>query len=287
MRLYYYRDKQGNFGDDLNPWLWPKFVPEIFRAGDGCIFVGIGTMLNDEIPSSPIKVVFGAGAGRGRPPVIDDSWKIFCVRGPMTARALKLDPGLAITDPGILVRMIDLPPETRRFDYSIVPHHISTRRADMRRFVEAAGFNYIDPGGGVSETLRGILRSGVVITEALHGAVVADALRVPWIPVKFFDHILEFKWRDWCESLHLEYKPLDLTAVTSAMRSRPIDKMADCYLSNARKVLEKAETCLSSDRVLDRKTARMLEQLERLKRGFFSPGRHFCQKEKLSLQINH
>ena len=42
-----------------------------------------------------------------------------------------------------------------------------------------------------------------MLTEALHGAIVADALRVPWIPIRLYDRYSEFKWRDWTESMHL------------------------------------------------------------------------------------
>ena len=30
MKLYYYKAPLGNFGDDLNPWLWPRLLPDIF-----------------------------------------------------------------------------------------------------------------------------------------------------------------------------------------------------------------------------------------------------------------
>jgi hypothetical protein len=31
MKLYYYQDSKGvkNFGDDLNPWLWSKLIPDV------------------------------------------------------------------------------------------------------------------------------------------------------------------------------------------------------------------------------------------------------------------
>lgn len=45
----------------------------------------------------------------------------------------------------------------------------------------------------------------------MHGAIVADALRVPWIPVAFGDTVLPFKWRDWLSTLDLPYEPALIT----------------------------------------------------------------------------
>ena len=98
MKLYYYRTGVRNFGDDLNNWLWPKLIPELLDPIDGYLLIGIGTILNRRIPESPQKVVFGAGVGYGERPVLDDSWTVYCVRGPLTAAALELSPDLAITD---------------------------------------------------------------------------------------------------------------------------------------------------------------------------------------------
>src|SRR5882762_4159193 len=119
MLLYYHKDPKGNFGDDLNPWLWDRLLPGFFRGDfphepklrnacpDGeTLFIGIGTLLNRDrnIPEGPRKIVFGSGSGYGPPPVIDASWDISCVRGPLTAEMLGLDKSLAVTDPAVLVR---------------------------------------------------------------------------------------------------------------------------------------------------------------------------------------
>lgn len=63
MDLFFYQDPLGNFGDDLNPYLWRQLLPELWDPQDGILFVGIGTLLNQHLPPFVPKVIFGAGVG--------------------------------------------------------------------------------------------------------------------------------------------------------------------------------------------------------------------------------
>src|SRR5690606_10226894 len=65
MRLYYYQDSYGNFGDELNEWLWRRVLPPGFNRSDNALLLGIGTLIRQEVPETAIKVVLGAGAGYG------------------------------------------------------------------------------------------------------------------------------------------------------------------------------------------------------------------------------
>ncbi|BCB26586.1 hypothetical protein SKTS_14720 [Sulfurimicrobium lacus] len=217
MKLYYYKAPGGNFGDDLNPWLWNRLIPELLDEDDSTLFVGIGTLLNHRVPVAPRKLVFGSGAGYGETLKPDSRWKFYCVRGPLTAEVLGLDRKLAITDAAALIAQEVHAPESRSI-VSFMPHHDSMSRADWRAISEAAGLHYIDPTSPVEETLQAINRSKFVVAEAMHGAIVADALRVPWIPIKCYSHVLDFKWQDWCSSLGMTYKPFVLPEIWDAER---------------------------------------------------------------------
>ena len=70
-----------------------------------------------------------------------------------------------------------------------------------------AGIHLIDPRLPTLEFIAAIRASRLVLAESMHGAMVADAFGVPWIPVVSSGEILSFKWQDWLDTLELEYRP--------------------------------------------------------------------------------
>ncbi len=213
MKLFYYKDPVGNFGDDLNPLIWYSLFPDEFSVGDQDeIALGIGTLINDRAPKAKKIYVLGSGVGYHGSAKVGSEWDFVFVRGPLSAKSLGLSNSAAITDPAILISEL-FPRRNSQGDslrVSYMPHHASCTNADWREVVEAAGLQYLDPSSDVIETIHLIRNSKLVIAEAMHGAIVADALGVPWIPVKAYKHILDFKWIDWCNSMGLEYRPVIL-----------------------------------------------------------------------------
>lgn len=233
MRLYYYKDSKGNFGDDLNPWMWNSLAPGLLDDDDSSILVGIGTLLNTRVPRVPNKVVFGSGVGYGELPPIDDKWKFYCVRGPLSAAALGADKALSITDPAVLLTQMFTAPAVKTGKVYYMPHHGSTGFADWKAVCEKAGMDYLDPAADVKETVEKIRGASIVVTEAMHGAIVADAFRVPWIPVECYDHILSFKWNDWCQSLNLPYRPVKLDSLFDMDKHLSFEALSRTHLKRA------------------------------------------------------
>ena len=231
MKLFYYRHpKAPNFGDDLNPWLWPKLLGDVLDEDGSAVFIGIGSVLWNDYPPHVRKYVMGAGYGAYHPPpVVDETWAFSFVRGPQTAEALGLHPSTAITDGAILLRAVyDCGPKPKRFRASYIPHWESFYTGDWQRVCRWAGVNLIDPRNPVEQVLEDIAASDVVVAEAMHGAIVADALRVPWIPVLPLTPVHRFKWTDWSRSLGLAYAPyhmapsswIELEPALSRLRQR-------------------------------------------------------------------
>jgi Polysaccharide pyruvyl transferase len=215
MKLFMWHEVVANFGDELNTWIWPRIIPDLLDDDDSSLFVGIGTLLNRRLPPQP-KIVFGSGVGYGRKPDLQrGTWSFYCVRGPSTARVLGLPEWLAVTDPGILVRrLFDMKPDGVASSVGFMPHWSSALDGRWREACNAAEVRYIDPRDAVPNVLQAISGCRLLITEAMHGAIAADALRVPWVPVRIRPSPMAFKWQDWCRSIALEYHPLQLPGST-------------------------------------------------------------------------
>jgi succinoglycan biosynthesis protein ExoV len=212
MELYFYKCIKPNFGDELNAWMWPKLIDGVW-GNDDELFLGIGSILFDFFPKERRKIVFGAGYGGYTPlPTLDDKWKIYFVRGKLTAKALGIDEKLGIGDAAILLKSCVNKQVVKRHKISFMPHWQSTFEGNWELACKLASINYIDPCAPVEVVLDNILASELVITEAMHGAIVADALRVPWMPVQPLRENHSMKWYDWASALDIDLKPKQLVS---------------------------------------------------------------------------
>lgn len=206
LQLFYWQHRTRNFGDELNPWLMPRlFGPLLDPAAPG-LLVGIGTLLNHKLPDAPAYHIFGSGLGYGDPPKPDARWHVHCVRGPRTAQALGLAADRAVTDPGALVARHWTPPRHAPTGPVFMPHHDSAADGLWPEVCRRAGLGYIDPSAPVETVLTQLARAPLVLTEAMHGAICADALRTPWVALAIDDAFLEAKWQDWAGSLTLDLR---------------------------------------------------------------------------------
>lgn len=272
VKIYYYKHPNGNVGDDLNPWLWPQLAPDIFTGvayhspeTKKCVdpkdelFIGIGTILNDWLPELNTKYVYGSGAGYGASPILKNA-KIYCVRGPLTSELLGLDKSYSVTDGAIMIGKLNMPIRPLKYKYAFFPHHSSSDAGMWESLCEDLGINYICPNDSPEIVIAKIQESEIVIAEAMHGAIMADTLRTPWIPVCTHPGILEFKWRDWCCSMELSYQPYNLPALWPV--NTWFDKVkAGVKYSFAsmmmRRLMKKGRPIISRDRVFDARLEKM------------------------------
>lgn len=220
MKPYYWASHHGNFGDDLNLWLWDYLLPGFRDVHPDVLLVGVGTVLNPVLLPGPgqKKLVVGSGYGYGEAPnTTTEDWDVRCVRGPLTAAKLGLPTEKGITDPAALIA--DMPefqnlPKIHKKTF--IPHWESAEFGMWAAVCEPAGLTYLDPRGEAKEVIRHIAQSEMIVAESMHGAILADAFRVPWVAVSTSRSINDFKWNDWAQSVGTSYEPRYVPVSTRA-----------------------------------------------------------------------
>ena len=286
MAIYYWQNfsrnlSSRNFGDDINPRLLSGlFRKEIVESPDVCI-VGIGTLLDsqklDTIQHYKNKIVFSSGAGYGdlRGP-LDQSWHISCVRGPLTAAYLSRPAELGVCDGAILLpEVAGIAPSASRQGVTFIPHIKTAYEFDgfLREACAIAGIRYLRPDAEFDHFMTAVGSSELVLSEAMHGAIVADAFRTPWTctPLKLHN---EFKWRDWCQSLELPYRPRRFGRAALPQRgtwlTRGYRKIAFLPIAHllARQLAQIArhDPCLSDAGLLAEKCEKLREKVAEINR---------------------
>lgn len=216
MKIEYFSSKL-NFGDELNSWLWDYFINDIESIKDYDSLVPIGSLLCDwflERVENKKTVIFSSGAGYGDVAnLLNDNINIIGVRGKLTAKILGLEESLAIGDGAALISLV---PELKSNDAKaneskniiFIPHHESLDDFDWESICKEIGIEFVDPRNTSKYVANKIINSKLVIAEAMHGAIFADALRVPWVPVVTTHRINTFKWMDWLSMYSLDYNPM-------------------------------------------------------------------------------
>ena len=250
MKIHQISNVNGNFGDELNGWMWRELYPDLFDGHsdsdeDGGIdFIGIGTILDRHLPKRGLNVVLGSGTGYAPPPDIRANpaqWCVYGVRGPLTAELLDLPREAVLTDPAIL--LADHPRwRGPRKEASVaesgnvifVPHWKSIRFGQWQAACELARIDFVDPCGDAREVIDRIAGARLVIAESMHAAIIADALRVPWVPVVLSREVAPFKWADWAATVGLEYTPLLLSpsSPVEVLRAEVLEHSAFSYISD-------------------------------------------------------
>ncbi|MBF9002141.1 MULTISPECIES: polysaccharide pyruvyl transferase family protein [Vibrio] len=272
MKVYVHPCQTKNIGDEFNRWFWHEIFEEnIEQYSDDVLLVGIGTVLNEKLPHANVTHILGSGVGYSDSDVIDSKhWTIHFVRGKLSAKALGIDPLLAISDPGILISRLRVIECSQRYDISFMPH-IGIDSPRYKAFIEdVMGWHYISPSDEEEVILNDIVASGKLVTSAMHGAIIADSYRVPWFPVNTSAEILPFKWHDWFSSLNINASLTHLPAywgeIHSGFKSRLVNTVKETQLKyQLRKIQNSRHFILSNARELVSKQEQILAKLHEVK----------------------
>ena len=219
MNLHYFFDHKNNFGDALNTWLWDALLADRKMNATDIWLCGIGTILNHNLPPDKPMVIMGSGIGYGPTPIDRGrNWDVAAVRGPLSAHCLGLDQEKAITDGAILLSLLpEYAPKAATQSRSgtlFIPHYMSVEGSAWAQACALAGIEFVDPRSDSRQIMVKIQSAELVIADAMHGAIVADVLRTPWVAASFDMRTNSFKWNDWCLSMQIRHRPHGLPAST-------------------------------------------------------------------------
>lgn len=268
MELYWCKTDPPNVGDALNTWLWPKLLPRLVESDALGTLFGIGSILDKRLNFSGTKYVVGSGA-RSYVHGVDkeNGLHILAVRGPLTAKAFGLPPRLSTIDPATMLSKFLHNTGRRSGSIGLIPYFASPHEP-WRHIAERLDLQLISPHLDVDSFLKALSSCEFVITEAMHGAIMADSLRIPWYPIRANSLASEgttssFKWEDWCQSVGVKFAPLDLPPIwnisgTQLGRWRTNLKLA-WIEQRIKSVVRGRVRCLSSDRIFHAKTTQLQE----------------------------
>jgi succinoglycan biosynthesis protein ExoV len=287
--LYRWQGAATNFGDELNTVLWPHLLPAFFDTDQATRFMGIGSVLDGRHSPYATKLVAGSGYGGYESiPRLDENWIIHWVRGPRTAATLGLPASLGLGDPAVLIpTALDLPSGARSA-IGFMPHFESAEHGAWQQAADQAGVRLIDPRDPPLTILRAMTACKLLLSEALHGVIVADALRIPWIAIRPLARIHRAKWSDWSATVDLtpRFRILPPSTVTEWARTsrlsawhttrmwleRGQNRLATvtsarlvARAGDALKAAAQADPQLSSDTALDRCQSRMLDAVHTMR----------------------
>ncbi len=223
MKVFHWQSKKGNFGDDLNLWLWPELMGESIHLKPDSTLVGVGTVLSSRhLPDSGNIYVFGSGTGYGN--VSQEIYKnyknIQGVRGPLSAKILNLESCYVLADPAILIP--DIIPSRTEDNGSkpviFIPHIESLELARWEEICDKCNIELVNATDDSKEVINKIANASLVLAESMHAAIIADAYRVPWVPVWTSRKISKFKWSDWALAVGAKVNPIELPSPTFAIK---------------------------------------------------------------------
>jgi succinoglycan biosynthesis protein ExoV len=270
MKVFFHKVHGGNVGDDVNAELWHRLIPELDELATADWLIGIGTILDERINALPgRKVVMGSGLRPNTAGRLQGDIRIAAVRGLLSAERLGLNPAVAACDPGFLIGQLWPTSSSDAAGIGLIPHVYSEQWSEISKAGVDAGLDVISPTLPIEQFLQRLRRCKRVYCESMHGAIFADALRIPWARVRLTSHyfesagVSEFKWQDAFSVVGASSAPINRLALLRPKRGaglvrslmQPVQALAEHRLARA---LKKRSDDSSMFRLSD--SARLQEQ---------------------------
>lgn len=213
-KLFWFQ--KNNWGDDLNKYMFEYVTGmKVVNLPINRLFFKvnksyslIGSILS--FYSIDNKIIYGTGLMNPKDNIIGTPERIICVRGPKTRETL-LNKGYICPekygDPALLLPLFYAPSSKRQGRGSVIVN-MGTNPNDndvIKQLCESMNLNLISltTYNKWGDIIDEIVSSTFVISESLHGLIVAETYGVPNVWVEFKDHpeYWNFKFEDYYESI--------------------------------------------------------------------------------------
>lgn len=203
-----------NWGDELNYFFLQEIMEDVtlktFRRGkDTPYYLFIGSILEDAYVWNDEAIVWGSGVPRNKAPR-KKLKKIYAVRGPLTRETLinaGNDCPEVYGDPALLLPYYYNPQIEKKYKIGIIPHWTSRpERYISEKILNDPEVKIIKMGGYKkwTDVIDEILSCEYIVSESLHGLIVAEAYGIPnvWAYMNFSSQ--NIKYHDFFLSLDKE-----------------------------------------------------------------------------------
>ncbi len=148
---------------------------------------------------SPRKInVLSSGGERPAKPVGVERRQILVRSRPLSAQMLGLTDQDGIADGAILSPLVSSFPSNVAYPTAFSSSALGDARLPGWDVVSRqTGFELLDPRGRPADVIAKIANARLVLTESLHGAIMADVYGVPWAAFATSGNFLAAKWVDW------------------------------------------------------------------------------------------
>lgn len=205
----WYEHPEGNFGDDLNPWMLERMTGKTIINSNNIInfkinneFSFIGSILG-EYPQRKM-IIMGSGLiSQDNPVKYKKESKFLFVRGPLSRKML-VEKGYycpeIYCDPALLLPLIYVPTNLeKKYKLGVIPHYVDKDHPFIVKLKNHDDCKFIDIQGGIEKTIIDINSCEFIVSSSLHGLIVADAYGIPSKWIEFSDKVIGngFKFRDY------------------------------------------------------------------------------------------
>jgi pyruvyltransferase len=216
-----------NFGDDINPAFYGLLSGVTVRlqtARDRPHFLGMGSILEKATAGS---VVLGSGFLRRPEAPFPVSARFVAVRGRLSREHIRAEGPVLLGDPMVLLDRVFEPSGGKTHAMGIVPH---VAEVSALRRLSPEGVKVIDPADAPWKVIDAIASCERVMSQSLHGLIVADALGIPnlWLAPAASMVGGEFKFLDYFSTLDSAKRPH--AATRELLASPPEEFSAGRYL---------------------------------------------------------